>query len=413
VPKKAIELGPLQVSRLRRPGLHAVGGVAGLQLQVSEGGARSWVLRVMVGAKRRDVGLGGFPDVTLATARDKARDAREKIAAGVDPVLEKQAARSALIASQVGAKTFGECAASYLKARSPEWKSAKHAAQWASTLQTYAAHMTDMQVRDVGLPHVLAALEPIWTEKTETATRVRGRIEEVLDWATTRGYRDGVNPARWKGHLDNLLPKPRKVTKVEHHAALPAADVGTFMVALRRQAGTGARALEFAILCAARSGEVRGATWSEIDLEAAIWTIPGERMKVGKPHRVPLSPAALKLLKATQRMAGNDLVYPAMRGGQLSDMTLSAVLRRMEVPAVPHGFRASFKTWATECTSFPREVIEMALAHTLENKVEAAYQRGDLFEKRRKLMEAWAQFCAKPEGRAKGTVTPIRGKAAA
>jgi integrase len=267
-----------------------------------------------------------------------------------------------------------------------------------------------MLVRDIDLPHIEAVLRPIWETKTETATRVRGRIEKVLDWATVGKYREGLNPARWKGHLDSRLAPPRKLTKVEHHAALAAGRVGAFMAELRKQAGMGARALEFAILTAARSGEVRGAIWEEIDLEAAVWTVPAERMKAGKEHRVPLSTPAIRILKALPRIDGTELVFPAARGGKLSDMTLSAVLRRMNVPAVPHGFRSTFRDWCAEQTNYPRDVAEMALAHTIGDKVEAAYRRGDLFDKRTKLMKAWGDFCGRVQTDA--TVTPIRARKA-
>jgi integrase len=248
-------------------------------------------------------------------------------------------------------------------------------------------------VRDVDLANVLAILEPLWTSKTETATPLRGRIEQVLDWSTARGHRDGLNPARWRGHLDKLLARPSKITRVEHRSALPFPETGVFMQRLREAEGMGARALEFVILTAARSGEVRGAVWSEIDLGAGVWTIPGGRMKAGREHRVPLSPDAVAVVKALPRMAGTDLVFPAPRGGTLSDMTLTAVLRRMKVAAVPHGFRSTFRDWASERTNYPRDVAEMALAHAIGDKVEAAYRRGDLFEKRRRLMTDWAKFC--------------------
>jgi integrase len=260
--------------------------------------------------------------------------------------------------------------------------------------------MGELLVRDVGVAHVLAVLEPIWHTKTETASRVRGRVEAVLDWATARSYRSGENPARWKGHLDKLLPARAKVAKVEHHTALPIEDVASFMVELRKQEGSGAKALEFAVLTAARSGEVRGAMWDEIDLRGAVWTIPADRMKAEREHRVPLSDAAVALLRSLPREAEQDLVFQAPRGGPLSDMTLTAVLRRMKVDAVPHGFRSTFRDWAAERTNYPRDVAEMALAHAIDSKVEAAYRRGDLFDKRRRMMADWSAFLAKPGGRA-------------
>ncbi len=339
------------------------------------------------------MGLGGFPDVPLAQAKDKARLARDAISQGVDPIQQRKAAVSKLRASHAAEKTFKEAAESYIEAHGDSWKNAKHRAQWVSTLETYAYPVVGkLFVRDVAQEHVLAILEPIWKDKTETATRLRGRIESVLDWATARKYRSGENPARWKGHLDKLLPAPGKIQRVVHHRALPIASLPGFMVELRKREGTAARALEFAILCAARSGEVRGARWSEIDMDARVWTIPAIRMKAGREHRVPLSSDAIGLLKKLPRLVDNDLVFPALRGAQLSDMSLTAVLRRMEVDAVPHGFRSSFRDWAGELTNHPREMAEQALAHTLENKVEAAYRRGDALEKRRKMMQEWADY---------------------
>lgn len=409
--RKAEELGALAIKGLTSPGLHFVGGVAGLALQVLPSGGRSWMLRIMVGGKRRDMGLGGYPDVTLAGAREKARVARAEVWQGIDPIEQRRGARSALRATTAAALTFEQCAGRYIAAHESGWRNAKHAQQWRNTLEQHAyTAMGSLLVRDVALPHVLAALEPIWRTRTETASRLRGRIESVLDWATARGYRDGLNPARWRGHLDKLLPAPGKVAKIEHHAALPLAQVGEFMQLLRAAQGMGARALEFVILTAARSGEARGATWAEIDLADPVWTVPAARMKAGKEHRVPLSDAALALLASLPKMAGTDLVFPAPRGGQLSDMTLAAVLRRLDVPAVPHGFRSTFRDWCAERTNYPRDVAEMALAHTIGDKVEAAYRRGDLFEKRRLMMDEWATFLARPQGMAK--VLDMRSKRA-
>ena len=392
--RKAKELSALVVGRLTVPGHHAVGGVDGLYLYINAAGARSWVLRTMVGGKRRHMGLGGFPDVPLAKAREKARSAREEIAQGIDPIAQRMATASLLRAQQATEKTFEQAAQGYIEAHSDTWKNAKHRSQWTSTLETYAyPFMGKLLVRDVGQEHVLNALEPIWKTKNETASRLRGRIENVLDWATVRKYRTGENPARWKGHLDMLLPASSKVQKVEHHRALPFESMPNFIIELRKRQGTAARALEFAILCAARSGEVRGASWTEIDLATGVWTVPPIRMKSGKEHRVPLSEAAIRILNSHSHQEGNDLVFPAPRGGQLSDMTLTAVMRRMEVDAVPHGFRSTFRDWVGECTNYPREVAEQALAHSLVSKVEAAYRRGDALEKRRQLMEDWAKFC--------------------
>lgn len=392
--RKARELSALEIGRLTAVGHHAVGGVAGLYLYVVESGARSWVLRTMVGGKRRHMGLGGFPEVTLAKARDKARAAKEQVSQGVDPIVQRLAVASSLKAQQATQKTFKEAALAYVDAHSQSWDNPKHRAQWVSTLENYAfPHIGNLLVRDVEQEQVLKVLEPIWTTKTETASRLRGRIESVLDWATVRKYRTGDNPARWRGHLDQLLAAPKKIQKVKHHRALPASQLADFMKKLHARPGIGARALEFAIYCAARSGEVRGAQWSEMDMESAVWKVPAERMKAKKEHRVPLSPSALSLLKSLPKGADTDLVFASSKGGPLSDMTLTLLMRRMEVDAVPHGFRSTFRDWVGESTNYPRELAEQALAHALESKVEAAYRRGDALEKRRKMMIDWAKFC--------------------
>lgn len=392
--RKAAELGALAVNRLRAPGLHAVGGVSGLYLQVTTSGARSWILRATIGGKRRDMGLGGFPDVTLAAAREKAREARAKIEQGGDPILERERALSVLRAEQAKSMTFEAACLALIDAKSDEWRNAKHRAQWSASLEAYAFPIIGkLQVGDVGQPQVLNVLQPIWKDKTETANRLRGRIEQVLDWARVRGFREGENPARWRGHLDKLLPAPAKIARVVHHRALPIDSMPSFMANLHQRKGISPRALEFLVLSAARSGEVRGATWSEIDMDAAVWTVPAERMKAHKEHRVPLSPQALALLANLPRIEGNELVFPAPRGGVLSDMTLTAVMRRMELDAVPHGMRSTFRDWAAERTNYPREVAEMALAHAIGNAVEAAYRRGDLFTKRAEMMAAWSIFC--------------------
>jgi integrase len=397
MPKVARELQAIEVSRLKDSGLYMVGVVPGLALQIKEG-SRSWVLRAMVGGKRRDMGLGPYPAVTLAQAREKARGARGQISSGVDPIAQQQQARRALQAASAAALTFRQCAEKYIAAHRAGWKSAKHAQQWENTLTQHAYPVLGgLMVRDVGLPHVMAVLEPIWTTTNETAARLRSRIELVLDWAAARGLREGPNPARWRGHLDKLLPKPSKVNKGTHHAALPVSEVGAFMVRLREAEGMGARALEFAILTAARSGEVRGMTWSELDQQAGVWALPADRMKAGKEHRVPLSAAARELLATLPKGKPDEIVFKAQRGGPLSDMTLSAVLRRMGVAAVPHGFRSTFRDWAGERTSYPSDVAEMALAHTIANKAEAAYRRGDMLERRKVMMADWAAFLAQVE----------------
>jgi len=358
--------------------------------------------------KAREMGLGAFPDVSLAEARDRAAEARRLLRDGVDPIEARKTARTATAAAVAAAFTFEQCADAFVDKQSAEWKNAKHEAQWRSTLEKYAYPVIGkVLVRDVTDDHVLEILGPIWQIKTETASRVRGRIEAVLDYATAKKYRSGDNPARWRGFLDKHLPKPKKIAKVKHHPALPYAELGVFMAGLKIQEGMGARALEFAILTAARSGEVRGATWGEIDLVAGIWTIPAGRMKAEKEHRVALSAAAIKLLKALPRIDDCDLLFPSSKNTALSDMTLTAVLRRMgRNDITAHGFRSTFRDWAGETTAYPREVIEHALAHQLKDKAEAAYARGTLFEKRRRLMADWGKYSATK--RVPASVTPVR-----
>ncbi|RYE41619.1 MAG: site-specific integrase [Hyphomicrobiales bacterium] len=393
MPKKAAELGDLQVRRLTRPGAHAVGGVAGLQLKINDAGARSWVLRTMISGKRRDMGLGGYPDVTLAQARDAARKARGQVSEGADPIEGRRQARAARTAAAASTRTFDQCVAGFMKAKSGEWSNPKHKAQWQSTLNTYASPTIGaLPVAEITVTDIVRLLETIWHTKTETATRVRGRIESVLDWATIRGYRNGENPARWRGHLDQLLAKPQKIQKVKHHEAIPISQAPAFARDLRAAEGMGARALEFAMLTAARSGEVRGAQWSEIDTAAGLWTVPAERMKGKKEHRVPLSKQALALLAELPRDEKVTFVFQGSKGQALSDMTLSAVMRRMKLTAVPHGLRSTFRDWAAEQTNHSRELAEMALAHVIENQVEAAYRRGDMLAKRAVMMQEWADF---------------------
>ena len=372
-----------------------------MQLKINDAGARSWVLRAMVAGKRRDMGLGGYPDVTQAQAKERARAARDQIHAGADPIQSRRETRSAAAAANAKSKSFDQCVEAFMKAKSGEWRNAKHRAQWQSTLDTHASPVFGkVLVQDIELAQVLTVLEPIWPKTTETASRLRGRIETILDWATARGYRSGENPARWRGHLDQLLARPRKIKRVKHHPAVQSKDVGRFMTELRKVEGTSARALEFAVLTAARSGEVRGARWGEVDLRAKLWVVPLERMKAKKEHRVPLSEQAIKLLKALPRIEGTDLIFPGRDSKQpLSDMSLTACMRRMGFKdtggrmCVPHGCRSTFRDWASERTNFPGDMAEMALAHTIDSAVEAAYRRGDLLAKRMAMMQAWADFC--------------------
>lgn len=407
------------VERLSRPGLHAVGGVPGLCLQVLPTNTRSWILRAtMPDGRRREMGLGGYPAVSLAEARERARTAREAIRGNADPIEEAKRARSALRARSARTVTFKEAAAAYIAAHEAGWRNAKHAQQWSNTLDIYAYPVIgDLSVEDIDAALVLKILEPIWTAKIETASRLRGRIEAVLDWAQARGYRHGDNPARWRGHLEMLLVKPgqlRRVKPIKHHRAIPVSEIGGFVQHLRTVEGIGAQALEFVVLTACRSGEARGATWSEIDLEQRVWVIPAERMKAGAEHRIPLSDRAIELLKSVPRIAGSDFVFPAPRGGgMLSDMTLAQIMRRMNADGVPHGMRSTFRDWAAERTNYPREIAEAALAHTIQNKAERAYLRSDVFKKRARMMQDWSNFIAKPETKAADNVTAINAKVAA
>jgi integrase len=395
VPRIAKPLTALEVKRLDTPGLHAVGTVPGLCLRVAcpPSSTRAWILRTVVGERRRDLGLGGYPAVTLAQAIEAARQQRQAVGQGKDLVSERRATKSALRASRQRQITFAKAAEGYIAAHEAGWRNAKHAWQWNSSLELYAfPKIGQLDIGDIGMSHVLEVLEPIWRTKTETASRVRGRIELILAWADKRADRERLNPARWRGHLDTQLPARNKVAKPKHHAALPVADASAFMSALRKQEGSAARALEFVILTAARSGEVRFATWPEIDFGSRTWTVPAQRMKSGREHRVPLSPAAIALLESTPLVDGSEVIFQAPRGGVLSDMALVAVCRRMTADCVPHGFRSTFRDWCAERTNVAREVAEMALAHSIGSEVEAAYRRGDLFDKRRHLMDEWAAF---------------------
>lgn len=399
MPRIAKELGALEIKRLAVPGYHPVGGVSGLQLQVTASGAKSWLLRVTVGDKRREIGLGAYPGVGVALAREKAQQVRDEIVAGVDPVAARVTARESIVQQQIEEKamqwTFRSCAEAYIKLKSPGWRNPKHASQWANTLETYAyPSIGDLLVRNINIGHITAILEPHWATKNETINRVRNRIELVLDWAKVRKYRTGENPARWKGNLDMAgFAERSKVAPVTGHRALDAADMFGFIEKLRKVKGYGARCLEFVVLTACRSGEARLATWAEIDGATRTWNIPGDRMKSGRPQRVPLSDEVVKLLESLPRMAGTDLMFPGMKKGKpISEMTMTKVMRDMGVDAVPHGFRATFSSWCASSTAYPFEVREMALAHAIKDGTVAAYQRSDLFEKRRNLMADWAKF---------------------
>lgn len=389
MPRTLNKLTAAAVKNATKPGRYGDGG--GLSLIVDPAGRKRWVFRYQVNGKVRDMGLGGGRDMPLAEARAQAETARAHIRAGRDPIEAREAERRA--AAPV--PTFEQVADELISSITTAFKNEKHRAQWRSTLTTHAAALMPKSVDAIDTTDVLAVLTPIWQELPETASRVRGRIERVLSAAKVKGLRSGENPARWRGHLDQLLPRPRKLAR-GHHKALAVDEVPAFVERLRTMPGVAALAVEFVILTAARSGEVRGARWSEIDLDAKVWTVPAERMKAGRAHRVPLADRALAILeqvRALRDSSDDPLIFPgARRGAALSDMTLAAVLRRMKVDATVHGFRSAFRDFAGDRTNFPREVAEAALAHAVGDATEQAYRRGDALEKRRKLMEQWASF---------------------
>lgn len=392
VARQINKLSARQVATITKPGRHADGG--NLYLVVDATGARRWVFLFRWQGRLREMGFGSARDVTLARARELAAEARAVLAEGQNP-LERRAATTAV-------PTFGAVADEVVASLSSGWRNPKHRAQWKMTLEVYAAPIRELSVDQVDTAAVLEILKPVWSTKPETASRLRGRIEKVLDAARAKGLRSGENPARWRGHLDHLLPKRQKLTR-GHHAALPIDEMPAFMEALRQRDAVAAWALEFCILTAARSGEVLGARWDEINLEKRLWIVPRERMKAGREHRVPLSEAAMAILNKAQTLRQEDspFVFPGMRRGRpLSVMALEMVLRRMRRADITvHGFRSTFRDWASERTGFPHEVCEMALAHVIANKAEAAYRRGDLLERRRDLMEAWASFLSPVTGR--------------
>ncbi len=395
-------LSSVNVARRNKPGYYADGG--GLYLRVAAGGTKGWIFRFTRAGRTRDAGLGAYPTISLVKAREQAEQCRRLLAAGIDPIDARREERDAARIASARAMTFEDCAKAFIESHEAGWRNDKHKDQWRATLATYCYPIIGAlpaEVIDTGL--VLKVLEPIWASKPETASRVRQRVERVLSWAKVRGYRDGENPAQWRGHLDHLLPAKSKVRRVRHHAALPYGEVGAFMALLREVTSITARALEFLILTATRTGETLGARWDEIDLGARMWTIPAGRMKAGNEHRVPLPARAITILKMMAEIQQSEFVFPgAKQGRPLSQMSLTMLLRRMGRDHVTvHGFRSSFRDWAAECTSFPREVAEMALAHAVSDAVEAAYRRGDLFEKRRKLMGAWAAFCEREQTSAK------------
>ncbi|MCG8093096.1 MAG: tyrosine-type recombinase/integrase [Candidatus Thiodiazotropha endolucinida] len=385
------KLSPAKVKNAG-PGKYDDGG--GLKLVVSNAGAKKWVLRYTINAKRREMGLGSYPDVKLGEVRNDASDFHKLVTKGVDPIEARRI-------EQVEIPTFTTCAARYIRAYHRSWKNAKHARQWVNTLKTYAQpEIGTKKVDAITTENILKILQPIWTTKTETAKRLQGRIENILDFAAAHKYRDHLNPARWRGHLDKLLAKPSRVKKVYHHPAMPYSEVPGFMMELAANGSTSALALQFLILTSTRTSEVLQAKWDEIDQDKGVWTIPAERMKARREHRVPLTVATLSILAALPRIEGNPHLFPGSRHGRpLSSMALLQLMRGMGYGVkgnrgvyVPHGFRSSFRDWSGELSSFPRDVAEMALAHAIKSKAEAAYRRGDLFEKRRKMMQEWSNY---------------------
>jgi integrase len=404
--RKVDRLTAVKVKTLKAPGMHADGG--GLYLRISESGTKSWIFRFTVDGKLRDMGLGGVNAVKLAAARERATECRELRAKGVDPISHNRASVAAQRATDAKSLTFRECAARYIGSHEAAW-GRKHSGVWAGTMRDHAYPILgDLPVRMIETAHVMQVLSPLWKIKTVTAGRLRGRIEAVLDWAKVSGFRDGENPARWRGHLNHLLPAVAKVAPIEHHPALPYAQVGAFMARLRENTSMGAQALEFVTLTAARLGEVLGATWNEIDFEARTWTVPAERMKSGREHRVPLSKPSLALLRDLSEIRRGQTIFYGMRDGPVAGVTVLHLAKQVAgAPITVHGLRSTFRDWAAEQANFPREVAEMALAHAVGDAVERAYARTDLFERRRKLMESWGAFCGRPSDGG-GKVVPLR-----
>ena len=403
------KLTALAVRQTKAPGLYSDGG--GLNLHITPSGSRSWIFRYQRAGRRREMGLGSAAAVSLAEARRKAADARKLMGEGKDPIEVARAQVAATAATKAKATTFREAANRYIASHETGWRNAKHAAQWQATLETYAFPVFgSVSVAAVDVPMVMNVLAPIWTAKNETARRLRGRIEAILDWAAAGNMRTGDNPARWRERLMHLLPKRPKAGAVKHHPALPYARMGEFMAALRLQEGVASRALDFLILTAARTSEATGARWQEIDMGSATWIVPAERIKAGKEHRVPLSTPALAIVRAMAEARQGEFVFPGGRRGRpLTNMAMAGVLERMGLDEITvHGFRSSFRDWAAERTNYPREVAEMALAHAVGDKVEAAYRRGDLFEKRRRIMADWAKHCARTEKADGDSVVPLQ-----
>jgi integrase len=426
MPKIAKELSSLEVKRLSfrvdpetgeaTEARYPVGGVSGLLLRITATGSRQWILRTKIGNRRPDMGLGPYPEVSLAQARDKAREIKDRIRNGVDPLEEKRSLKRSLLAEQISTLTFQKAMEEYIRMKAKEFRNPRQETQWTNSLTTYAIpFLGELPVREIELPHIKQVLDPIWETKTETANRVRARIENILGWCAIHGYRSNENPARWQGYLDEIYPSPEKIKKRGHFAALSVDDMPEFMTDLERRTGTAARALEFLILTASRTNEVigdkrigkAGVTWQEIDLARKVWTIPAARMKTSKIHRVPLNDAAIEILKGMEPSNTEALIFPGPKGHLPSNNFLTSLLKRMDQKVTAHGFRSTFKDWARERTAYADEVSELALAHVNSDATRAAYARSELLEKRRQLMQDWEHFCYHGKGQEAGKVVSI------
>jgi integrase len=409
MPRVVHRLTAIKVTNIKAKGLYPDGG--GLYLRATSTGTKSWIFRFTHGGITHDMGLGPFPSISLARARELAAEAGRQRLEGHDPIKAREAQRAAARRAEAGTATFRHCAEQFIASREPGWRNPKHAKLWRSTLYTYAYPILgELSVAAVDTTLIMRVLEPIWSNKPQTASRVRNRMEVVLDWAKVRGFRDGENAARWRGHLDHLLPATSKVRRVRHHPALPYAEIPAFMEALRSRCGIAPRALEFVILTAARTCEVLRAAWCEIDFGARMWVIPGDRMKGGKEHRVPLCDRAVAILKEMEEVRQNELLFPGFKQGRpLGPMSLRRVLHDLRPGITTHGFRSAFKDWVSEMTSLPDHLSEAALAHASADKVRTAYARSDLFEKRRRLMEQWAAFCGRSPATAEIVSLRLRG----
>jgi integrase len=426
MPKIAKELSPIEIKRLScridpdtgeaSETRYPVGGVSGLLLRVNPSGSRQWILRIKVGNRRPDIGLGPYPEISLAQARDKAREMKEKARNGIDPLEERRSLKRSLLAEQISTLTFQKAMEQYIRMKAKEFKNPRQEAQWTNSLNTYAIpHLGELPVREIDLPHIKQVLDPIWETKTETANRVRARIENILGWCAIHGYRSNENPAKWQGYLDEVYPSPEKIKTKGHFAALSVDGLPEFIADLKGRTGIAARALEFLILTASRTNEVigdkrinkAGVTWQEIDLTRKIWTIPAARMKTSKIHRVPLNDAAMEVLKRMEPGKPDALIFPGPKGDVPSNNFLTSLLKRMNIKVTAHGFRSTFKDWARERTAYADEVSELALAHVNSDATRAAYARSELLDKRRQLMGDWEQFCYHGKAQAPGKVVAI------